>query len=133
MSTNVTVKKPEGEVSRVERTRDRQTYMPNVDIIETPDAFVVLADVPGVSADGVDIRFEQGVLTLHGRVEPRQDEEHTCYLLREYGVGDYLRSFQIGEGIDSEKIEASLKDGVMELRLPKSEACRPRKITVKAS
>jgi HSP20 family molecular chaperone IbpA len=126
------IKKEEGEVTRVERTRDRRTYTPNVDIIETSDAFVVMADVPGVQPGAMDIQYEQGVLTLHGRVESRQDEENTSYLLCEYGVGDYYRSFRIGDGIDPDKIEAHLKDGVMELKLPKSEAVKPRKIAVHA-
>jgi HSP20 family protein len=129
----MTVKKEENQVARVERTRDRRAYTPNVDIIETADEFLVLADMPGVGADAIDIQYEQGVLTLHGRVEPRQDEEQTNYMLREYGVGDYYRSFRLGEGIDPDRIEAHLKDGVMELHLPKSEASKPRKIAVTAS
>ncbi len=133
MSTAMTAKKNAGEVARVERARDRQTYVPNVDIIETSEEYLVVADMPGVAADAVDIQYERGVLTIHGKVEPRQDEEKTGYLLREYGVGDYYRSFQLGEGIAPDKIEARLKDGVMELRLPKSEASKPKKIAVKTS
>lgn len=133
MSTDMQVKKEENKVSRVERTRDRRTYTPNVDIIETADEFLVVADMPGVTANAIDIRYEQGVLTIHGTVEPRQDERCTNYLLQEYGVGDYYRSFRLSEEIDPNKIEAHLKDGVMELRLPKSEASKPRKITVTAS
>jgi HSP20 family molecular chaperone IbpA len=133
MSTDMTVKKEEGgEVARVERTRDRRTYTPNVDIIETADEFLVVADMPGVAANAIDIQYEQGVLTMHARVEPRQDEGKTTYLLREYGIGDYYRSFRLGEGIDPDKIEARLKDGVMELHLPKSEATKPKKIAVQA-
>ncbi len=132
MRTDMTVKKEEGEVARVERTRDRRTYAPNVDILETAEEYLVLADMPGVAPNAIDIQYEQGVLTMHGRVEPRQDEDQTAYLLREYGVGDYYRSFRLGEGIDADKIEARLKDGVMELRLPKSESIKPRKIAVKA-
>ncbi|MGB9626214.1 MAG: Hsp20/alpha crystallin family protein [Phycisphaerae bacterium] len=133
MSTAMTVKKQEDKLARVERARDRRTYTPNVDIIETNDEFLVLADMPGVAPDAIDIQYEQGVLTMHGKVEPRQDEEKTNWLLREYGVGDFYRSFQLGEGIDCDRIEARLKDGVMELHLPKSEANKPRKIAVKAS
>jgi HSP20 family protein len=118
MSTDMAVKKKEGEVSRVERTRDRRTYTPNVDIVETSNEFLVLADMPGVAPDAIDIQYEQGVLTMQGRVEPRQEEDKTGYLLREYGVGDYYRSFRLGEGIDPAQIEARLKDGVMELHLP---------------
>lgn len=133
MSTALTVKKEQDKLAQVERARDRRTYMPNVDIIETSDGFLVLADMPGVAPDAIDIQYEQGVLTINGRVDPRQDEDKTNYLLHEYGVGDFYRSFRLGEGIETDKIEARLKDGVMELHLPKSEACKPRKITVKAS
>lgn len=132
MSTDMAVKNEGSEVARVERTRDRRTYTPNVDIIETADEFLVVADMPGVTADAIDIQYEQGVLTMHGRVEPRQDEESTNYLLREYGIGDYYRSFRLGEGIDPDKIEAHLKNGVMELHLPKSGATKPKKIEVKS-
>ena len=133
MSTDVALKKEKSDLASVERTRDRQTYMPNVDILETQDEFLVVADMPGVSADGVDIQYEQGVLTIQGRVEPRQDEDDTTYVLQEYGIGDYYRSFRLGEGIDPDKIEARLKDGVMELHLPKSEATKPKKIAVKSA
>jgi len=133
MSTAMTVKKEEDKTTQVERARDRRTYTPNVDIVETAEEFLVLADMPGVAANAIDIQYEQGVLTMHGRVEPRQDENNTDYLLGEYGVGDFYRSFRLGEGIDANKIEARLKDGVMELRLPKSEASKPRRIAVKTS
>jgi len=133
MATDTAIKKQESEVPRAERTRDRWTYTPNVDILESADELLLLADVPGVKAEDVDIQYERGLLTIHAKVEPRQDESATSYLLREYGVGDYCRSFQIGEGIDTEEIKAELKNGVMELHLPKTQAYKPRKITVKAS
>lgn len=131
MSNEMTVKQEESQVARVEKTRDRRTYTPNVDIVETDNEYLVMADMPGVVADAVDIRYEQGVLTIYGRAEPRQDEEKTNYLLYEYGVGDYYRSFRLGEGIDPDRIEANLRDGVLELRLPKSESSKPKKIAVK--
>lgn len=133
MSTAMTVKKEEDKGSHVERARDRRAYTPNVDIIESTEEFVVLADMPGVGPDAIDIQYEQGVLTMHGRVEPRQDEDKTSYLLYEYGTGDYYRSFRLGQEIDAQKIDAKLKDGVLELHLPKSEASKPRRISVKAS
>ncbi len=88
--------------------------------------------MPGVRADDIDIRYEQGLLTLQGRVEPRQQEASTNYLLREYGVGDFYRSFRVGEGIDPDKIQAELNDGVMKLHLPKAEAAKPKKIPVRS-
>lgn len=131
MAAETAIKKQENaEVTRAERTRDRRAYLPNVDIVETADELLVLADMPGVKAEEIDIQYEQGELTIHGKVEPRQDERATSYLMREYGVGDFYRTFKVGEGIDADKIHAAVKDGVMELHLPKSERLRPRKIAV---
>ncbi|MCG3128477.1 MAG: Spore protein SP21 [Phycisphaerae bacterium] len=113
-----------------ERVQAGRTYVPFVDIVETPEELLLLADMPGVSSEGVDVRYERGELTIRGTVKPRQ-EAGTRYLRREYGVGDFHRAFTIGEGIDAEKIEAELKDGVLTLHLPKVRALRPRKIAVK--
>ena len=132
MNAEGAIKKQDAQVNRVERTRDRWAYTPSVDIIEQRDELLLVADLPGVKADAIDIKYEQGLLTIHGRVDPRQDEGKTSYLLREYGVGDYYRTFTVGEGIDSARIHAELKDGVMTLHLPKAESIKPRKITVKA-
>lgn len=124
--------KREGCVDQPERTRGGRVYSPSVDIVELKDELLMLADVPGVKAEDVEIQYEQGQLTLHARVQPRQNGGRTQYLAREYGIGDFYRSFQIGEGIDSQRIEAELKDGVLTLHLPKAEAVRPRRIQVKA-
>jgi HSP20 family protein len=125
--------KREGAAQQPERIRGGRVYSPNVDIIEMDNELLLVADVPGVRPDDVDINYEQGLLTLHARVRPRQDETKTNFVYREYGIGDYYRSFQIGEGIDAQKIDAELRDGVLTLHLPKAEAARPRKIEVKAS
>jgi len=132
MTDNTSIKKQESQMTQPERTRDRWSYMPNVDIIEMEDELLVVADMPGVKADDIDVRYEHDLLTIHGRVEPRQDESTTNYVLCEYGVGDYYRSFQIGEGIDPDKIHAELRNGVLDLHLPKTQAYKPRKILVKA-
>ncbi len=132
MNRDKAMKKTEGEVVRGERTRDRQVYSPNVDIMEDADGLMLKADMPGVGAKDIDIQYEDGLLTVHGKVEPRQDDASTSYLLREYGVGDFYRSFQVGEGVDVDNIRAELKDGVMTLRLPKAEALKPKKIAVQA-
>jgi len=124
--------KREGSVTQPERIRGGRVYSPNVDIVEVENELMLIADVPGARPDAVDINYEQGLLTLHAGVEPRQQDEKTDFVFREYGVGDYYRSFQIGEGIDAQKIDAELKDGVLTVHLPKTEAAKPRKIQVKA-
>lgn len=110
-----------------------QTFVPSVDIVEYADKFVLLADVPGARTEAIDINYERGQLTLHVRVEPRNKSDAGRWLRREYAVGDYCRSFQIGEGIDASRIQAEVANGVLTLHLPKSEVAKVRKIDVKAA
>jgi HSP20 family molecular chaperone IbpA len=131
--TAMETQKREGAINQPERTRAGRVYSPNVDIVEKENELLVLADVPGVQHGDVDINYEQGLLTIHACVRPRQETQATGCLRCEYGVGDFYRSFQIGEGIDASKIEAELRDGVLMLHLPKAETAKPRRIEVKAS
>jgi HSP20 family protein len=114
-----------------ERTRDRQMFIPRADIYETEDAMIVLTDMPGVDENSVDITIEKNVLTINAYVEPEQHANYRC-TYAEYGIGDYERSFVLSNQVDREGIEASVKDGVLRLRLPKSKEAKTRKITVKA-
>jgi len=132
MAQNVVAQKEEAKAEEAtpERTRSGITYTPRVDVLETDDGLVIYADMPGCKPEDVDIRFENGQLEIYGRCPPRQ--ENVDYLLNEYGVGDYYRTFTISEAIDATKISASLKQGVLTMHLPKSEAVKPRRIQVKA-
>ncbi len=123
-------KKETAALQRAERTRSGRTFMPSVDIVERGDELLLMADLPGVASNDLDIRYERGELTLFGRVRPRQQPQQN-YVLREYGVGDFYRAFQVGEDVDASKIEAELKEGVLTLRLPKTARAIPRKIPVK--
>ena len=125
------IKSPAEEATGAEHTRSGRCYRPNVDILERSDELLVLADVPGAAPEHVDVNFEEGTLAIHAKVEPRQAPE-TDYLLHEYGVGDYYRSFRVSEAIDASKITAECADGVLTLHLPKAEAVKPRKIAVKS-
>ncbi len=132
MDNENTVAKPAVEQTAVaERTRSGCCFRPNVDILEQNDELLVLADVPGAKSDSIDVKFEDGVLEIYAAVPPRRGDEER-YLLREYGVGDYYRTFQVSEAIDATKISAQYADGVLTLRLPKAEAAKPRKIAVAA-
>lgn len=110
----------------------RQTWTPPVDVLETKDEVLLIADVPGVAADGLDIQIENGLLTIEARVMPRHENEPT-YLLREHGAKVFARSFNIGDGVNSEAITADIRDGRLTLHLPKAEAAKPRKIEVKST
>jgi len=131
MSTETPVKTPPQEEQNVELTRTGQVFRPLVDILENREELCILADMPGVDTQQIDVKFEDGSLTIHGRVKPRQAEDAN-FLLREYGVGDLYRVFQVSEAIDAAKIRAEYTDGVLTLHLPKVEAVKPRKIEVQA-
>jgi len=105
------------------------TCTPRVDVLENDEGLTLFVDMPGVKPEGVDVRFEGGELMLHGHCAPRQPSANG--LLYEYGVGDFYRSFAVGEGVDASKITAELRQGVLTVRLPRSEAVKPRKIAVK--
>ncbi|MFZ2448741.1 MAG: Hsp20/alpha crystallin family protein [Syntrophobacteraceae bacterium] len=113
-----------------ESTRDLPMYVPAVDIYESAEALIMVVDMPGVGAEDVSIDIKDDVLTLRGNVTLEGEGERM--LVREYGVGDFYRQFTLGRTIDQSKIEASMKNGVLTLTLPKAEVVEPRKITVKS-
>lgn len=114
-----------------EGTRPGPVFRPDVDILEQPDAYVIHADLPGVDEQSVDIRLEQGTLTLDARLAVLPDAGWRP-LHMEYGLGSYHREFQISDGIDADHVEACMSNGVLELRLPKSAERQPRVIPVQA-
>ena len=110
--------KQEVAESDAERTVARRAFVPRVDMYETDDAINVIADMPGVSADSLDITLEQGVLTISGYVEEERPADHTL-AYAEYRVGDYTRRFSLSNQIAQDEIAATVKDGVLRLHLPK--------------
>ena len=123
--------KQEIEQSSAERTRTRRAFVPRVDIYEVNDAIMLIADMPGVTPAALDITIEQGVLTLNGYVEAHEPEDFAL-AYAEYRTGDYVRSFTLSNEIDQEGIEATLKDGVLSLRMPKQKLTN-KKIVVASS
>jgi len=115
-----------------ERTTARKVFIPRVDICETKDAIVLLADMPGVDEKSIDITLEKNVLTLLGRVEPETYEGYRAAYV-EYAAGDYERAFTLSDEIDRDRIDASVKNGVLRLTLPKAEPVKLRKINVKSA
>lgn len=111
-----------------EATRDRHYVSPAVDIFETEEALTLIADMPGVSKDQLEINVDQGVLSITAATD---DSGRGESLYREFRPGGYYRQFRLLEDFDSAKAVAELKNGVLTLRLPKAESAKPRKIAVK--
>lgn len=130
MSRTITAnEKQSGDSGGPEKTY-QSTFVPRFDIWEGEDELLLYGDLPGVSAEDLNIRFENRELTIHGVVAGRHEGE---FLYGEYDVGDFHRTFTVGEAIDAEKISAEMHDGVLTLHLPKSEKIKPRRIRVQAS
>ena len=117
--------------AEIERTRNRKTFVPLVDIYERGDDTILLANMPGVNEKSVDIDLDKNVLTITGKAEFEKLENHRL-AYAEYEQGDYQRSFTLSNEIDTNKIEAVAKNGVLRLVLPKAEEAKPKKIAVKA-
>ncbi len=105
------------------------TYQPNVDIRDTGGEVVFDADIPGARADGIEVTFEDGVLAVQAAVPPRELPGRA--VLQEYGIGNYRRSFRLGEGFDASQISAHYRRGVLTIRVPRVAAVRPRKVEVR--
>ena len=112
-----------------EPTKPERYFVPAVDIYETDEAVTVLADMPGVAKEGVEVRLEDDTLIIKGTKSANGGDGERV-LLREFESGHYLRRFTIAEIIDQAKIEATMADGVLTLKLPKVEPAKPRKIAV---
>jgi HSP20 family protein len=114
-----------------EGTRPGPVFRPDVDIVERKDAFLVTADLPGVDESRVRIHLEDGVLSIDAEPASEPDPAWTP-LYAEYRPGAYHRQFRLADTVDDAGIEATMRDGVLQLRLPKSERHRPRQIAVQA-
>lgn len=126
------VEKQEIAINGAERTHARKAYVPRADIFETSEAIVVVADVPGVDENLVDITLEKNVLSINGFVDPAQFDDYSL-AYAEYEVGDYFRRFTLSNEVDQENIQATVKNGVLRLHLPKAGPAQARKISVKAA
>ena len=113
-----------------ERTRSRLAFAPRTDIYETDDNIILISDMPGVGEDSVDITLEKNVLTINGYVDDDRLEGYTPNYA-EYRVGDYFRRFTLSNTINQDHIEASVRDGVLRLTMPKI-VPTTKKIAVKA-
>lgn len=113
----------------IENNRNVRTFVPRVDIYETEQNVILLADMPGVNEQSVDITLEKNILTIVGYAEPQAPENfEPAY--SEYRFGNYKRTFALSDEVDRDQIEATVKNGVLRLVMPKAEAAKTRKIKV---
>lgn len=131
MNNKENQKKEAATPMATERLQPGPTFAPPVDIVETKDAYVLKADMPGVEAKDVQIDFDKGVLTIRAH-QAACGTGGEC-LFREFEPGAYERSFTVSEQVDAEKIAAQCAHGVLTLTLPKAEAVKPRTIKVTAA
>ncbi len=108
----------------------RGAWSPPVDIFETPDDVRILIDLPGFSSDSLDVTIERNVLTIQGERHPTAPGKDAKYLRIERPSGTCRRSIGLPEGILSDKVSASMKDGVLTIVIPKGSSSRPRKIAI---
>jgi HSP20 family protein len=123
-------KKPAQTPAETERTRNRKVFVPKVDIIETGEAMVMYADMPGADEKSVEVTLEKNILTITGTVRA-QEFPGRSIAYAEYDIGDYERTFTISDEVDRERIGAVVKNGVLKLTLHKAPQAEVKKITVR--
>ena len=124
---------PEQELiteEEMERTRESRCFIPKTDIFETDEELFIVADIPGVDQSSIDITLEKNILTLVAYGNPTVPEGYNL-VYGEYEPGDFQRSFRISSEIEYDKIEATVTNGELSLRLPKAETAKVKKIPVK--
>jgi HSP20 family protein len=129
MADELTHPTDEAPPAEVVQEVPRAVFNPPIDIYETDEGLVLLADLPSVNQQGVELQVQDNRLTLFGRGKsPVPPEARVVY--REYQEGDYLRSFILSDEVDHQRIRARLNNGVLEVVLPKAARVQPRKIQV---
>ena len=124
------VQKKREQEQKQEPTIPARVFVPTADIYESQDALSVILEMPGVDKNNVDVRVEEGMLKIEGRLDLSK-YQGLVPLYTEYNIGHYARSFQLSNKIDQNKIGAEFDDGVLALTLPKAEEAKPRTIKVK--
>ena len=108
---------------------------PAVDVAETEKAYEITAELPGMDEKNIEVKYADGVLTIKGEKQEEKEEKKKDYYLSERSYGSFQRSFQVPDGVDADKIEASFKNGVLAVTMPKSVEAQKaaKKIAVKAA
>ena len=110
--------------------RSNRPWSPSVDVYETEDSLTVKADLPDVKVEDIDVRVENQTLTLRGERKFEKDENVKGYHRIERSYGEFVRSFAVPSTVDTEKVQADYKNGVLTITLPKKEAAKPRQVKV---
>ena len=118
------------EEKAIEKTRELRSAIPTVDIYENDNEILIHADMPGVKKEDVSVNIDNGTLSLSG---VRRFDNKGASKWEEFSDVEYVRSFSVPQTIEVERVEAELKDGVLKLHLPKSEAAKPKMIEIKAA
>jgi len=128
MASNVTTQESRPVAQREQANREQRWLQPQVNIVETKEAYQLEAEMPGVSKDGLEVQLEGNELTIIGRRGPVPTGAELIY--RESIERDFKRAFELDPTIDTQKIAARMENGVLYLTLPKAEKVKPRKITI---
>lgn len=130
MTQTTSIQRGSENTVEVRNARDQHwTYRPDMDILDSADEFLVVADVPGASRDHINITFEDGILTIQAASQWRYPEK-TEFRRQEFGVGNYHRRFKIDETVDAAGISAEYSEGVLTVHLPKAPEARRHRIPV---
>jgi HSP20 family protein len=105
-------------------------WIPAMDLVETQDHFVVRADLPGVTEEDISIELEDNVLTISGERKLEEKAEKEGYFRVERSFGRFARTLTLPDGVDAEAIDAQFDSGVLEVRIPKPEQRKPRKVAI---
>lgn len=119
-----------GDQGREQWTTGQATFAPTFEVLERKDAYVFKADLPGIKEEELDITLTENRLTISGKREAEERKEGERYYAYERHYGSFTRSFSLPEGVDSEHVRAEMKDGVLNLVVPKRPEVQPRKIAL---
>jgi len=118
---------------RVERGEFEGAFLPAVDVVEEKDCYLVKAELPGISKEDVNVTLQDNYLTIKGEKKHEAETKEANYYRRERAYGMFSRTIELPTGVDAKKIDAHFKDGVLSVRLPKTEEAKPKQIEVKVN
>jgi len=128
MNKDIEKKAAENPIT-TERTKPGKVFVPRVDIRETKESIILIADMPGIDEKSVDITLEKNILTITGSVKPPEFEGYSS-VHSEYDIGDFERAFTISDEVDRDNIAATVKNGLLRVTLNKAEEVKAKKIAI---